>query len=250
MNELHPRPGRDAAGATGSHAAETGNDAAETPRVLLFFDYACSFCYVDTYRFARLSRDRSVDVVHIPFELRPDAPAGGISARAAGLEHSERVEDHLRRLAAEEGIPYDTQDSIPNTHKAMALAESARDAGLHQTVHEAVFRAYFGEGRDIGDETVLLDIAAASGLDPEDVVDAWATGRHEDRLHAFMHLGSDLGVRATPAALICNELLIGTRPYGVIRDAVDRCLVTRDNVEQRTREARGGEATDAGAIES
>ncbi len=47
-----------------------------------------------------------------------------------------------------------------------------------------------------------------------------------------MHLGID----STPAALICNELLIGSRPYQVLKDSIDRCLVTAENIEEEVGE--------------
>ena len=188
-------------------------------------------------RFERLTTDYDVEVVHVPFELRPDVPEGGISARAHGLEHTERVEAHLVRLAEDEGVPYVNTDLIPNTHRAMVMAELARDQGVYDSVHAAIFGAYFGEGRDIGEESVLLDVGTAAGLAAEDIVEAWATGRFEERLHGFYHLGVDLGIDTTPSALICNELIVGSRPYGVIRDAVERCLITPDNIEQRASES-------------
>lgn len=179
-------------------------------------------------------------MVDIPFELRPDVPDEGISSAAHGLEHDDRVKRHLRRLAEKEGIPFQEVDLLPNTHKAMLMAESARDEGVYPRVHTAIFAAYFGDGEDIGDETVLLRVARENGLDPRKVVEAWASGKHEERLHAFRHLGEDLGVTATPAALICNELMIGSRPYGVIRDAVGRCLVTAENVAEKVSEGTAG----------
>jgi predicted DsbA family dithiol-disulfide isomerase len=171
-------------------------------------------------------------VVDIPFELRPTIPEQGISASEHGLGHSDKVDEHLRRLAEREGVPFTVTDHVPKTHKAMVMAEVAREEGVHGPVHRAIFEAYFGHGEDIGDETVLLRIATEHSIAPERVVEAWAEGAYEERLHAFYHLGLDLGVDSTPAALICNELLIGTRPYGVIRDAVQRCLVTSDNVAE------------------
>jgi hypothetical protein len=45
-------------------------------------------------------------------------------------------------------------------------------------------------------------------------------------------VGLHLGIDSTPAALICNELLIGSRPYAVFKDALDRCLITPENVQQ------------------
>lgn len=210
---------------------EKGAGAA-TPRVLVFFDYACPLCYIDEPRFEELERDYDVELVHVPFELRPDIPEGGISAKEHGLGHSEKVEEHMARLAREGGFEMHIPDLLPRTHRALVMGEVARDQGIHRPVHRAIFSAYFADERDLGDETVLLDVAAAAGLDPADVRRAWESGSHEDRLHSFRHLATSLGVDATPSALICNQLIIGSRPYGVIRDALERCLVTEENLEE------------------
>jgi predicted DsbA family dithiol-disulfide isomerase len=206
------------------------------PRVLLFFDYACSFCYVDGFRFDELEREYDVEVVHVPYELRPDIPSEGISAKEHGLGHSEKVDEHLERLASEGGFPLLLQDHLPNTHLALVMAERARDEGLHSVVHDAIFRAYFGDALDIGDADVLKGIARDAGMDVGGLERAWEDGRYEERLRSFSQLGESLGVTSTPSALICNELIIGSRPYAVIRDAVRRCLVTEESLS-----AEGGD---------
>lgn len=215
--------------------SRSGTDA--VPRVLLFFDYACSFCYVDGFRFEELEREYDVEVVHVPYELRPDSPREGISAKEHGLEHSEKVDEHLERLARDGGFPLLLQDLLPNTHLALVMAERARDEGLHSAVHDSIFRAYFGEGLDIGDADVLKGIAHDAGMDLGALEKAWEDGRYEERLRSFAQLGKSLGVTSTPSALICNELVIGSRPYAVIRDAVERCLVTEESLS-----AEGGAA--------
>ena len=48
-----------------------------------------------------------------------------------------------------------------------------------------------------------------------------------------------LGVGATPSALICNELLIGSRPYRVLEAALERCLVTEESVQRAVGEQEG-----------
>ncbi len=178
-----------------------------------------------------------VELVIVPFELRPGAPPSGLSATAEGLGHSERVEARLIELAREEGRAMVLPDLVPNTHRAIVMAELARDAGarVHRPVHEAVFAAYYERGEDIGDPDVLLAIARRTGLDPDDVSAAWDDGRYEARLHEFLHLAINLGIDTTPTALICNELLIGSRPYGVVREAVQRCLVTPATLDAEER---------------
>ena len=216
---------------------ESRGDSAAVPRVLLFFDYACSFCYVDGFRFEELEREHDVEVVHVPYELRPDIPSEGISAKEHGLEHSEKVDEHLERIAKEGGFPLLIQDHLPNTHLALLMAERARDEGLHAAAHESIFRASVGEGLDIGDADVLKEIARDVGMDVGELEKAWDDGRYEERLRSFAQLGKSLGVTSTPSALICNELIIGSRPYAVIRDAVERCLVTEESLEEE-----GGDA--------
>lgn len=169
-----------------------------------------------------------------PFELRPSMPPEGmqISALEAG-GHSEHVEEHLNKAAERGGFPYSAPPFVPNTHLALSLGEFARDLGAeqHRSAHAAIFKAYFGEGRDIGKRDVLLEVATAVGFDAGEVEEAWDADRYDGRLHRFMHLGLGLGVTSTPAALICNELLIGSRPYEVLKKSVDRCLLTAENIE-------------------
>lgn len=170
----------------------------------------------------------------VPLELRPDAPEGGLSASANGLGHSQKVEEYLVRVAADEGLPMMLPDLVPNTHRAIVLSEVARDAGpaVHRAAHAAVFLAHYGEGLDIGAKDVLLRVAeSVDGLDPAAVGRAWENGAMEGRIHEFRHMAAHLGIDTTPAALICNELLVGSRPYAVLAQAVSRCLLTAADAE-------------------
>lgn len=199
----------------------------ERPRVLVFFDYACPFCYVDQHRFDALERDLDVDfeVFLVPFELRPNMPVEGLDLSEAGSGHSERVDEYLARTSEKEGFPFIQPPFLPSTHRALVLGELARDEGeaVHRRVHAAVFRAYFGEGLDIGSADVLREIARRTGIDTDALEQAWEDGAYDERLHQFRHVAMHLGLDATPAALICNELFIGSRPAGVLREALERC---------------------------
>ncbi len=204
----------------------------ERPRVLIFFDYACQFCYLDWPRFKRLREEHEADLFLVPYELRPTLPAQGVDIDQVGGRHSERVEEHMYRMARESGLALVLPDFVPNTHFALALGEYARDIGeeAHEAIHEAIFEAYNAHSTDIGDEAVLLRIAEDHAIDPDDVAAAFAEGRYDDRLHQFAHMALAFGVTATPSALICNELFIGSRPYQVLRESLERCLITEHNI--------------------
>lgn len=220
-----------------------------TPRVLVFFDYACQFCYLDWPRFTRLRHEHEVELFLVPFELRPEMPAEGLPISSVGGHHSERVQEHMHRLAEEGGLELVFPDFVPNTHAALSLGEFARDLGpeAHEAVHEALFSAYSGRGLDIGSTEVVLDVARDLALDADEVAVALAEGRFDERLHQFYHLGLQIGITGTPAALICNQLLIGTRPYEVLQAALDGCLLTEaDLVEHDDGEPAAAVADDSG----
>lgn len=172
----------------------------------------------------------------MPFELRPGMPDAGLSASKDGLGHSERVGDYLLRVAREEGLPpMQLPDLVPKTHRAMVMSEVARDAGadVYRAAHAGIFLAHYGDGLDIGSEEVLLRVAGAvEGLDPAIVADAWRTGAMDERIEEFRHLALHLGITTTPSALICNEVLIGSRTYSVLAEAVSRCLLTPADAEE------------------
>ncbi|MDP2183632.1 MAG: DsbA family protein [Actinomycetota bacterium] len=224
-----------------AQAHEHDDPRHQAPRVLIFFDYACPFCYVDQHRLDRL-RDEypGVQWFLVPFELRPDMPEEGY--QVSELEASgfgDRVEEHLQRIARTDGFPMLDPPFLPKTHKALVLGEMARDLGEdgHRRTHAAIFAAYFAEGRDIGDPEVLHEIAGGFGFLLADVDTAWDTGAYDERLHQYRHVAMNLGLDSTPAALICNELLVGSRPYRVLADALERCMVTPDNVEQQAEDS-------------
>jgi predicted DsbA family dithiol-disulfide isomerase len=99
------------------------------------------------------------------------------------------VADLDRRMVAvgkEEGIPFalDRIEKTPNTFDAHRLTWLAGREGIQDAVAEALLRAFFAEGRDIGDRAVLADVGAVAGLD-------------RARVAAFLE--SDEGVREVRA---------------------------------------------------
>jgi predicted DsbA family dithiol-disulfide isomerase len=209
-------------------AKEDQPHALVRPRVLVFFDYACPFCYLDWPRFTRLREEHDIELMLVPLELRPDLDLSGVSMDELGAGHSEHVEEHMQRMAADAGLPLAFPDTMPNTHAALAVGEYARDVDpeTHERLHEAILESYNGHAVDIGRLDLLLDVAASAGLDVVDVRRAIEEGRFDERLHEFRRFAQSLGVTATPSALMCNEILIGSRPYEVLLDALSRCLVS------------------------
>lgn len=139
-------------------------------------DVICPWCYVGKRRLEKaiaLSGRQDVRVRWRPFQLNPRMPTGGVdrkeyrTAKFGSWERSLALDAQVAEAGRAEGIPFAHHKMLrtPNTLDAHRLIRLADADGVQDAVVEAVFRAYFTEGRDIGDRAVLLDVAAAAGLD-------------------------------------------------------------------------------------
>jgi len=122
------------------------------------------------------------------------------------------------------GLPYAAMlEKIPNSRHALMLGELAREHGVFEELHPRLFDAYWGRGRDIGDQSVLIEEGAAVGLDQGEIVDALADRRYLERIQAYTQAALDLGAGGVPAWLVDQRLLVpGAQPHDVFERVLER----------------------------
>lgn len=142
------------------------------------FDTVCPWCFIGKRRLERALARRPLVHAEInwrPFMLNPDMPDGGIP-HASYLERKfgsaarvARLNAGVRETGAGEGIAFDFENiaNLPNSLDSHRLVRWAGIQGRADRIVEALFRAYFEHGRDVGDIGVLVTIAGEIGLDPE-----------------------------------------------------------------------------------
>ena len=142
----------------------------------IFSDVICPWCFIGKRRLARaLAADREIAVTvrWRAFMLNPDMPAEGMERQAylalkfGSPAQSRRVYDTVLQAAEQEGLVL-ALDRIPRTPSTVAahrLIRWATEQGQADPIVEALFRAYFQEGRNIGEPAELAAIAGESGLD-------------------------------------------------------------------------------------
>ncbi len=188
----------------------------------VFTDYICPFCYVGDVRLDRLRDDYDLKINWCFLEIHPDTPAQGMSTDALGYsgDRWQTMMDNLAVLAAEEGISFRPHTFTTNSHKALLLAEAAREAGadIFYSLHRALFRAFFTEGQNIGDEAVLTRLARDAGVPDELLSRAWSDEKYEQRLQLYLAAAQQLGVRATPTVFFGEQQRIdGALPLSVFK---------------------------------
>jgi predicted DsbA family dithiol-disulfide isomerase len=138
-------------------------------------DVICPWCFIGKRRLERAiaAHQYEVRVRWLPFQLNPTMPKEGVSRREYRIrkfgswERSLELDARVIEVGKAEGInfAFDKIERTPNTLDAHRLIWLADKEGVQGAVVEALFRAYFTEGRDIGERQTLLDVVAEAGLD-------------------------------------------------------------------------------------
>lgn len=172
---------------------------------------------------ARFSREFHVDVTWWPFELHPETPAEGRNIDAYVSARGQAYSDHLKAYAAEAGIQLASNRHLANSHRALELAEFARDRDRFDCVHDALFRACFEEARDIGSVDVLCEIASECGLDGDEFRVETLVGRYAQLIDQTTALAREKGVTSTPTMIFDDRFaLTGAQDDDVYRSVLER----------------------------
>lgn len=208
--------------------------AANRPvHVEVWSDYVCPFCYLELPELARLTQERGdvVDVTWRAFELRPDPeptldPDGDYLHRVwnASVYPMARERDMVLKLPPVQ----------PRSRKALEAAAFARDYSGFDAMHEALFRAFFEQGRDLADQHVLAEVAAGVGLDADLLRKALDAGHYAPEVVADQSRAHSIGVTGVPAILMHSAgvspvLISGAQPYAVLNRQVDAMLLRTAN---------------------
>jgi predicted DsbA family dithiol-disulfide isomerase len=160
-------------------------------------------------------------VTWLPFDLHPEYPPTGIPRRQLLDRYGPELTERMHRFFGARGLEYNPHpDLVPNSRRALQLAELGRDLGRHADVHERLMGAYWGEARDIGDVDVLRTLAAELELPAPDVEEVLTGDRYRDRIEDATRQAVSIGANAVPAFLLDRRLLVlGAQPEQVFEQA-------------------------------
>jgi len=192
------------------------NQESEPLTIDIVSDVVCPWCYLGEKRLeaALAEAPQPVAVRWRPYQLDPTIPAGGLDraeymAKKFGASgRLKTAHDNLTRLGAEVGLPFafDKIKRAPNTLDAHRVIRWANSAGVQGKLVDRLFKAYFVEGRDIGDRSVLTDIAGECGLDAQLVEKLLAEGADVDLVREEIAQAQAIGVSGVPFFIFAGRL--------------------------------------------
>lgn len=199
-------------------------------------DVACPWCYVGKGYLDRALEQRADHPFQVewhPFQLNPDMPTDGMdrnaymAAKFGSRENILRLHEPLLAQADKAGITFDLPaiKRAPNTLDAHRLIHWAGLEGRQTPVVSALFRAYWRDGRDIGDRVVLSDIAGEAGLDRAMMLRLLEGDGDKAELAARMTHTRSRGVQAVPTFILANQhALQGAQPTELWLNVIDELI--------------------------
>ncbi|PRY26273.1 putative DsbA family dithiol-disulfide isomerase [Aliiruegeria haliotis] len=182
-------------------------------------DPICPWCFIGKSLLDRALQERPDHPFSIewhPFQLNPDMPAGGMDRRTyletkfGGKEQAVEVYARIAEAAEAAGLEIDfgAIQRTPNTLDAHRLIHWAGIEAKQTPVVDALFAAYFQQGRDIGDHDTLADIADSVGMDAAAVHRLLAGTADAEDIRARDANAREKGVTGVPTFIIANQHVV------------------------------------------
>ncbi|HYC37921.1 MAG TPA: DsbA family protein [Usitatibacter sp.] len=163
----------------------------------IWSDYVCPFCYLELPIIERLKAElgRALQVEWHPFELRPE-PVRPLDP--GGKYLLETWTNSVYPLAAQRKMTLRMPSVQPRSRKAFEAAYFAREQGLFDHMHHALFKAFFEDGKDIGSISALVHIGRGVGLEADALQEALESNRFKPQVLQEEVVAAAYGVNAVP----------------------------------------------------
>ncbi|MBX6374610.1 MAG: DsbA family oxidoreductase [Acetobacteraceae bacterium] len=240
--------------ATESASALPADNAGSAGRLDVVSDAICPWCWIGKRQLdLALAELAARDGLHfevrwLPFQLNPGMPPEGVDRQRyrerkfGSLERSRQLDAQVAEAGRAVGLEFrhDRMTRTPNTVEAHRLIYLAEPTGLQGAVVEAIFQAYFHDGRDIGDRATLAAIGAEAGLDAA-TLDAFTEGfAAREEVLTEDHALRSAGLSGVPSFVLDRHLLFsGAVPAAQMAAALRHAHRV---LAERRREAAGAQA--------
>jgi predicted DsbA family dithiol-disulfide isomerase len=140
----------------------------------------------------------------------------------------DQMMDHLKQVASTLGLLFGERKKTYNSRLAQELGKFAELKGKGDEFHNAVFRAYFVDGQNIGKTSILVKLAESIHLSGKDAQKVIQDRTYKDAVDLDWKRSYEIGVTAVPTFLFNNQRLVGAQKFETLEK-----LLLSNNVKRR-----------------
>ncbi|MBC8742181.1 DsbA family oxidoreductase [Paraburkholderia sp. UCT31] len=196
-------------------------------QVDVYYDFICPWCWIGqrnlSAALAESGVGAAVSIRYVPFELNPCMPVEGTDRRAYRTHkfgtwaRSQVMDAQVTAAGLTAGAPFDYGKVLrtPNTrlaHRLMRFAQNRNEPLTTAALYQAIYAAYFSEGRDIGSLDTLVEIATEHTLDAGEVRAYLLSAAGNPEIDAAREQADKLGIQAVPTMTIDGKAISGAQP--------------------------------------
>jgi len=170
-------------------------------------------------RIEKLKKNYNVEIQWKAFPLHPETPEEGRTLEELFAGRNIDIAQAMARLksvADELGLPLGQRKKTYNSRLAQELGKWAESEGKGDEFHDAVFRAYFVDAKNIGKVDVLAGLAKSVSLTEKEARKALQTRAFKEAVDVDWARSRELGITAVPTFVIDHHAVVGAQPYEVL----------------------------------
>jgi len=193
----------------------------------IFTDLNCAWCYFDHGTIKRLADAYDIEIDWRAFPLHRDIPKEGLPIEQLFGNNQELMNKKLQLLeqkAASLGIAFANRTTISDTRLAQELLKWADTQGKGEEFHDAIFKAYFAEGLNVAQQSVLLDVTEIAGLSREKARSVLEQRSFSQAVDDDWKMSEEREIIIAPTYIINQKRLAGSQPYHRLASLVERNL--------------------------
>lgn len=203
--------------------------------IVIWSDFVCPFCYIGEANLAKalatFDADLPVKIEYRSFQLHPEGTyqAGRTYAESLAqtkgmpLADIEASLERTQKMAAAAGVEIDYSRAIyANTYTAHRLFQAAKAEGLGNAFFQRFYPAYFAEGCNLEDPTVLSQLAQEVGLSDSLVTTVLEDPTAYDQaVRNDLMQAQSLGIRGVPFYVFANKYALnGAQPVEIFQQVI------------------------------
>ncbi|MDO9375249.1 MAG: DsbA family oxidoreductase [Ferruginibacter sp.] len=190
-------------------------------KVEIWSDIVCPFCYIGKRKFEKALENfpgkEDVEVIWRSFQLDPGMkviPGQSVDQylakrKGVSLEKGKEMNAYMSGVAREVGLEYNFDKAIiNNTLDAHRLLHLAKKKGGQNELKEKLFAAYYTEGKDIADRSVLTSIGESIGLEAEEISRMFSSDEFIDKVQYDQHVAEEIGANGVPFYVFNNKYAV------------------------------------------